>query len=266
MKVVAVASGKGGVGKTNLTANLAVALGREGKRVCLLDADLGLANVDVLFGLSPRLSLLDVLRGEHSLAEVVLQGPAGVRIVPAATGAHELTTLGPDDRARLLAEIDQLAGGLDVLLIDTAAGISPNVLYFTAAAADALIVITPEPTALTDAYALVKILSVRHGRREFLVTVNMAAGASDAEAAFARLARVAERFLRVRLEYQGYVPWDDAVPRAIRSQEPVVVGAPYAPASLAIAELARRLVSRPATAPTGGLQFFFQQLLEEAAS
>jgi flagellar biosynthesis protein FlhG len=265
LRVIAVASGKGGVGKTNLTANLAVALGREGKRVCLLDADLGLANVDVLFGLSPRLSLLDVLRGEHSLAEVVVQGPAGVRIVPAATGAHELTTLGPDDRARLLAEIDQL-GGLDVLLIDTAAGISPNVLYFTAAAADALIVITPEPTALTDAYALVKILSARHGRREFLVTVNMAAGAPDAEAAFVRLARVAERFLRVRLEYQGYVPWDDAVPRAIRSQEPVVVGVPHAPASLAIAELARRLVSRPATAPTGGLQFFFQQLLEEAAS
>jgi flagellar biosynthesis protein FlhG len=266
LRVMAVASGKGGVGKTDLTANLAVALGREGNRVCLLDADLGLANVDVLFGLSPRLSLLDVLRGDHALAEVVVQGPAGVRIVPAATGAHELTTLGPDDRARLLAEIDQLAGGLDVLLIDTAAGISPNVLYFTAAAADVLIVITPEPTALTDAYALMKILSARHGRREFLVTVNMAAGAPDAEAAFARLARVAERFLSVRLEYQGYVPWDDAVPRAIRSQEPVVVGAPHTPASLAIAELARRLASRPATAPTGGLQFFFQQLLEEAAS
>jgi flagellar biosynthesis protein FlhG len=266
LRVVAVASGKGGVGKTNLTANLAVALGREGKRVCLLDADLGLANVDVLFGLSPRLSLLDVLRGDRTLADVVVEGPAGVRIVPAATGAEELTTLGPDERVRLLAEVDALADGLDVLLIDTAAGISANVLYFTAAAADALIVITPEPTALTDAYALMKVLSARHGRTEFLVLVNMAAGAADAEAAFGRLARVAERFLRVRVEYQGHVPWDDAVPRAIRAQQPVVLRAPRTPASLAITHLARRLVTRPATAPTGGAQFFFRHLLEEATS
>src|SRR5262249_33674675 len=193
-------------------------------------------------------------------------GAGGIGIIGAASGVEELTALDGADRLRLLGEIEALDPDPDVLLVDTAAGVSSNVLYFTAAAADALIVITPEPTALTDAYALMKILSSRHGRREFLVTVNMAAGAPDAEAAFARLARVAERFLRVRLEYQGYVPWDDAVPRAIRSQEPVVVGAPHPPASRAIADLARRLASRPATAPTGGLQFFFQQLLEEAAS
>jgi flagellar biosynthesis protein FlhG len=264
LRVVAVSSGKGGVGKTNLTANLAVALGREGLRVCLLDADLGLANVDVVFGLSPRLSLLDVLHGAHSLADVVVDGPAGIRIIPAASGVEALTALSPAERLRLLDEVDGLSDAVDVLLVDTAAGISQNVLYFTAAATDALIVITPEPTALTDAYALMKVLAARHGRREFLVAVNMATGASDAEAAFKRLARVAERFLGVRVEYQGYVPYDDAVPRAVRTQVPVVVGAPHTPASLAFADLARRLAGRPATGPTGGVQFFFRQLLQEA--
>jgi len=264
LRVVAVASGKGGVGKTNVSANLAVAFGRQGRRVWLLDADLGLANVDVLFGLTPRLSLLDVLRADRSLADVVLDGPAGVRIIPAASGVEELTALGAADRLRLLGGIETLEPEPDVLLVDTAAGISSNVLFFTAAAADALIVVTPEPTALTDAYALMKILAERHGRREFLVVVNMAAGSADAHAAFARLARVADRFLHVRLEYQGWVPYDDAVARAVRAQRPVVLASPHSAASVAFAQLAHRLGARPPAAPTGGVQFFFRQLLGEA--
>jgi len=266
LRIIAVASGKGGVGKTNVTANLAVALARLGQRVCVLDADLGLANLDVLLGLSPKLSLLHVLRGERRLAEVIVEGPAGVRIIPAASGFQELTALAPAERLLLLDEVDALDASVDVLLIDTAAGISENVLYFTAAAADALIVITPEPTALTDAYALVKVLAARYGRRDFLVAVNMAAGTADAEAAFARLARVAERFLRIRLEYQGYVPYDDAVSRAVRQQLPVVLAAPGTPASLALTQLARRLAARPPAAPTGGVQFLFRRLLGEGKS
>ncbi len=263
LRVIAVASGKGGVGKTNLAANVAVALARQGLRVCVVDADLGLANLDVVFGLAPRMSLLHVIRGERRLAEVIVDGPAGVRIVPAASGVEELTALGAADRIRLLDEVDGLDVGLDVLLIDTAAGISGNVLYFTAAAAEALVIITPEPTSLTDAYGLIKVLATRYGRREFLVAVNMAAGAADAETAFGRLARVTERFLGVRLEYQGYVPLDDALPRAVRAQTPVVLAAPSAPASLALVQLARRLGGRPGTGPNGGLQFFFRRLLEE---
>jgi flagellar biosynthesis protein FlhG len=261
LPVIAVASGKGGVGKTNLTANLAVALARLGRRVCVLDADLGLANLDVLFGLSPPLSLLHVLRGERRLSEVIVEGPAGIRIIPAASGFEELTALQPADRLRLLDEVDTLDGSFDVLLVDTAAGISTNVLYFSAAATDTMVVITPEPTALTDAYALMKVLAVRYGRREFLVTVNMAGGRADAEAAFRRLARVAERFLRVRVEFQGWVPADDAVPRAVRQQLPVVLAAPGAPASLALTALARQVADRAPSLPTGGTQFFFRRLL-----
>jgi flagellar biosynthesis protein FlhG len=263
MRVIAVASGKGGVGKTNLVANLAVELARSGKRVCVLDADLGLANVDVVLGLTPRESMLQVLRGERRLADVIVDGPAGVRIIPAASGVEELTALSATDRLRLLDEVDALSGSLDVLLVDTAAGISSNVLYFTAAAAEVLVVVTAEPTALTDAYALIKVLAARYGRTEFLVAVNMASSAADAEAAFRRLARVSERFLRVRLEYQGYVPFDDAVPRAVRHQQPVVELTPGTPASVGIGHLARRLVGRAPARPSGGVQFFFQQLLGE---
>ncbi len=261
LRAIAVTSGKGGVGKTNLTANLAVALARRGQRVCVLDADLGLANLDVVCGLSPARSLLHVLRGEARLADVIVEGPAGIRIIPAASGFAELTALDAAERLVLLEEVDGLDGSLDVLLVDTAAGISPNVLYFAAAATEVLIVVTPEPTALTDAYALVKLLATRHGRSEFLVTVNMAAGPGDAEAAFRRLARVAERFLRVRLEYLGYVPHDDAVPRAVRDQRPVVLGTPATPSSQALTRLARRLLARPPSGPTGGVQFFFRRLV-----
>jgi flagellar biosynthesis protein FlhG len=251
LRVVAVASGKGGVGKTNSgTANLAVALKAGGQRVCVLDADLGLANLDVVFGLTPEWSLLHVLRGERSLAEVMVDGPAGVRVIPAASGFEELTALTPADRMRLLDEVDSLDGSLDVLLVDSAAGISTNVLYFSAAATDTLVVITPEPTALTDAYALIKLLASRYGRHEFLVMVNMAAGSGDAEAAFQRLARVAERFLRVRLGYLGYVPYDDEALGSPLQAGPA--GGAGVAGDLALARLAERVGACPPSAPTGG--------------
>jgi flagellar biosynthesis protein FlhG len=266
LRVVSVASGKGGVGKTSLAANLAVSLAKRGLRVCVLDADLGLANLDVVLGLSPARSLLHVMRGEARLDEVIVEGPAGIRVVPAASGFLELTALSAEQQLALLAEVDVLEDSLDVLLVDVGAGITPNVLFFAAAAAETLVVLTPEPTALTDAYALIKLLATRHGRQEFLVVVNMAVSVADADAAFRRLQRVTERFLRVRLEYVGFIPADDAVTRAVRHQRPVVLEAPGSPASMAIARIAQRLAARPPAAPSGGIQFFFRRLVAEGGA
>jgi flagellar biosynthesis protein FlhG len=263
VRVLAVASGKGGVGKTNVTANLAVALAQRGTRVWVLDADLGLANLDMIYGMHPAHTLEGVLRGERRLADVVAEGPAGVRLVPAASGVAELTTLTAGQQLRVLEEVDALDGELDVLLIDVAAGISSNVLYFAAAATETLVVTTPEPTAIADAYALVKVLSTRWGHRTFPVLVNMATSEHDAAAAFDRLASVASRFLSVRLESIGWVPADEAVPRAVRAQRPVLLVSPDAPASRAIAAVAARLAVAAQPETTGGLQFFFRRLLDE---
>jgi flagellar biosynthesis protein FlhG len=263
-RVIAVTSGKGGVGKTNVVANLAVVLARRGQRVIVLDADLGLANIDVLLGLNPAYSLLHVLRGERRMVEVAVPGPAGVQVIPAATGIEELTHLDSEERLLLLDQMDGLEGTFDVLLIDTAAGISSNVLYFNTAAHEIVVMVTPEPTALTDAYALMKVLATRHQLRHFLLLVNQAAGEGEARRTYAQIARVVERFLGVGLEYVGYIPFDDAVRRSVREQVPVVERAPASPVGHALGLLADRLIRRPPPArPTGASQFLFRSLLAQ---
>jgi flagellar biosynthesis protein FlhG len=263
-RVLAVSGGKGGVGKTTLVVNLAVAMARRGRRVVVLDADLGLANIDVVLGLSPTCTLLHVLRGERRITDVLVPGPAGVQIIPAATGIVDLTRLEAGDRLLLLEQIDELHGMFDVMLIDTAAGISANVLYFASAAHEVTVVVTPEPTALTDAYALMKVLALRHGLRRFLLVVNMAAGEGEARRTHTQLARVAERFVGVAVDYLGYVPADDAVPQSVREQCPVVERAPGAPAAHALRRLAASLLARPsAPRPSGGAQFFFESLVRQ---
>ncbi len=263
-RVVAVTSGKGGVGKTNVVANLALALSRRGKEVIVIDADLGLANVDTLLGLHPRATLRHVLRGECSVADVLLDGPGGMRIVPASTGFEEMTALDPGQRLHLLEEIDGLEDAFDVLLIDTAAGISSNVTFFAVAAQETLVVISPEPTSLTDAYALIKVMSQRYAELEFGVLVNMTRSETEGRRAFAQLARVAERFLGVSLRYEGSIPFDGELREAVRRQQAVLELAPRTPASRAFEDLAGRLASRgPRVRAKGGLQFFFRRLLEE---
>jgi flagellar biosynthesis protein FlhG len=253
------------VGKTTVVANLAVALARRRRRVLILDADLGLANIDVVLGLNPSYTLQHVLRGERSIADVAVDGPGGVKVVPAATGIEELTRLGAEERLLLLEQVDGLDGAVDVLLIDTAAGISSNVLYFNSAAHEVLVVVTPEPTALTDAYALMKLLATRHGLRRFLLLVNMASGEGEGRRTHAQIARVGERFLGVGIEYVGYVPLDDAVQRSVREQRPILLGAPRSPAARALEILAERVLARPRSErPTGGTQFFFRTLVAQA--
>lgn len=266
-RVIAVTGGKGGVGKTTVVANLAVAMAKRRQRVIVLDADLGLANIDVLLGLNPRYTLLHVLRRERQITEVTVPGPAGVQIIPAATGIDELTQLGPSERLLLLEQVDALEGLFDVFLIDTASGISSNVLYFNSAAHEVVIVMTPEPTAMTDAYALMKVLATRHGLRHFLLLVNQTSGDAEARRSYAQIARVAERFLGVGVEYVGYVPSDDVIRRSVREQRSIMESAPGSPAALAVGLLADRLLGRRSdTRPTGGSQFFFRSLVSQSAA
>jgi flagellar biosynthesis protein FlhG len=263
VRTIAVTSGKGGVGKTFVTVNVGIALARRGLRVLIVDADLGLANVDTMLGLSPRATLRQVLAGEREIGDVLLEGPAGVRIVPASSGFEDMARLGERKLCELLAHFDALAQSFDVALIDTAAGITPSVLGFTLAADRKLIVATPDPTALTDAYAVLKVLATRYGELDADVVVNLARSASEATRTFAHLARVSERFLGFAPRSLGYLPSDTEAMVAIRRQQSVLELAPRAPVSVAIDGLASRLIAgAPAARAPGGSIFSSSALLE----
>lgn len=262
-RVLAVASGKGGVGKTNLTVNLAIALAREGKRVVVLDGDLGLANVDVVLGIAPRYTLHDVVTGQRRLGEVLVQAPGGIWVIPGGSGLEELADLTEERRQHLIAQLAELDGRVDVLLVDTAAGVSREVSAFLEAAPEVLVVTTPEPTAITDAYALIKVAATaaaRHGASPvFRLIVNQANDVGDATTVARKLRTVAKQFMDVELETLGYVPVDRSVGKATRAQVPLLLAYPSSPAALRIVDLARRLApdaGRPAgarsTGPDGG--------------
>ena len=262
-RVIAVTSGKGGVGKTSLTINLAVALARQGKQVIILDCDLGTANVDVMLGMHPRYSLQHVLSRQHTLAEVMSEGPHGVRVISGGSGFSELADLSDGRRDELLNAFAALEGQADVLLLDTGAGISANVLRFVAAAGEAIVVTTPEPTAVTDAYALIKVVTqqVRGGvlpnghhdpasDLRLRLVVNQATSDAEAQETATNIVSVAQRFLGVEVERFGSIPVDRSMSQAVRRQTAAVDAFPGAPAPLAIEELARRLLSgEPGAAP-----------------
>jgi flagellar biosynthesis protein FlhG len=261
-RVVTVTSGKGGVGKTNVVANLAVGLARMGKRVLVLDADLGLGNIDVLLGLVPRYTLEDVLGGSRHLSDIVIQGPAGIQVLPAGSGLPQLTSLTDSQQLILQSELEDVAGTVDVLLIDTGAGISPNVTYFASAAQETVVVISSEPTSLTDAYALMKVLCRQHRERRFNILVNMVRSQREAVQAFRKLDVAAERFLNVSLTYLGFIPLDDYVPMAVMEQRAVAELFPCSPASRAFAELAKKISAWPdPQLPKSTVQFLWQQLI-----
>lgn len=263
VQVVAVTSGKGGVGKTNVVANLAVALAQSGKRVMVLDADLGLGNLDVLLGLVPKQTIEHVLAGQTRLSEIAMTGPQGVLILPASSGIPDLTALTPQQQLLLRDELDQITEALDVLLIDTAAGISSNVLFFAVAAQEILVVASPEPTSLTDAYALMKVLSRRHSEKRFRFLVNMARNHREGRDVFRRIGIVADRYLNVSIDYVGIIPADDYVPMAVCRQRAVTDLFPQAPASRAFHRLAAMVAQwELPEIPKGSIEFFWQRLIE----
>jgi flagellar biosynthesis protein FlhG len=247
--VIAVTSGKGGVGKTNIVANLGFALSRTGQRVMIWDADLGLGNLDILLGVTPRYNLSHVLSGEKRIEEITVAVPGAMTILPASSGIQELTRLSEAQRALILAEMRRLLAAYDVLLIDTGAGISSNVIYCNTMARAILVVVTPEPTAITDAYALMKVLSLRHGVSHFWLAVNMAKSVQEAEEVYRQLQLVTGRFLRLRLTHVGAVLADEHIPRSVRKQKIVTDLFPAARASRDFAALAAKVMAMPSSDP-----------------
>jgi flagellar biosynthesis protein FlhG len=262
VKVIAVTGGKGGVGKTTVSANLAVALADRGREVMVLDADLGLANIDVLLGLQPRYNLSHVLTGERSLEEVIVTGPKGVRIVPASSGVRQMANLGPMEHAGLIRAFGEISQKLDVLLVDTAAGIHDSVLTFARAAHHALVVVCDEPASLTDAYALIKVLSRDQGVGRFQVLASQTRTPGEGRELYQKLLRVCDRFLDVTLEFAGHVPHDEYVRRAIQRQAAVVDAFPGCLASQAFKNLAARADNWLAPeGARGHLEFFVERLV-----
>lgn len=264
VRVLAVASGKGGVGKTNVSVNLATALAALGENVMLLDADFGLANVDVLLGLTPKQTLADVVAGRATLAEVILPGPRGLKIVPSSSGKRHMAEMTPQQHAGIVQAVSTFDGPLDTLIVDTAAGINDAVLTFCQAAQEVLVVVCDEPASITDAYALVKVLCRERAIQRVHVIANMVRSPVEGRALYDKLARVVEKFLpEASLAYLGAIPQDDALRRAVQKQKPVVEAFPSAQASAAFRELATRIHrwSR-ATTPRGHIEFFVERMLE----
>lgn len=241
---IAVASGKGGVGKTNLALNLGFALHELGQTLVLLDADLGLANLDVLLGLSPEKNLQDLLGDATAENVVVPLAKEGFVFLPSASGVAELVELDEDVRALLLGKLDALFRQYDFLLLDLGAGISPTVLSFAAMPQERIVVITPEPTSLTDSYALIKVLCTQHQVRNFQIIVNMAESDKEAKSAFNRLAQACERFLTLPISLLGVVHRDPMVTESVRHQVPFMKFAPTCQAAQDIREIAKKIMER----------------------
>lgn len=262
VSVLAVCSGKGGVGKTNVAANIAIALGARQREVCLLDADVSLANVDVLLGLQPRFNLSHVVRGETDLASTILTGPNGIQIVPASSGSFCMTDIPAVSQAAIIHAFAELADQPDVLVVDTAAGISPTVARFVRAAQHAVVVLCDEPASLTDAYALIKVFSKHYGITRFQIITNQSSNRSSGRGLFDKLARVSNSYLDVVLHHLGDVPRDEYLIKAVQEQRAVVDVYPNSSSGIAFRKIARSIDNLPAASgSSGGIEFFFERLL-----
>ena len=262
-RVIAVTSGKGGVGKTNIVANLGYAFSRLGQKVLILDADLGLGNLDVLLGIAPKYNLSHVITGEKSISEIIVEGPGHMLILPASSGIQELTQLTQSQKIQILKELDKMIDSVDIFLIDTAAGISSNVMDFNVTAHEIIVVVSPEPTSITDAYALMKVLSLKYAEKCCKVIVNQAGTSQQGREVFRQLNLVAERFLDMTIDYLGSVLFDANITKGVKNQKLVSDLYPDARASKCFSDLARKILHSPATRiPTGNSNFFWHHLIE----
>lgn len=263
VRVIAVTGGKGGVGKTNISANLGVSLAELGRRVILLDADLGLANLDVVLGMHAERNLSHVMRGECSLEEVMVTGPKGLKVIPGASGIQHMAEMSPAENAGLIHAFSEVANDVDVLLIDTAAGISDLVISFSRAAQEQIVVVCDEPASITDAYAIIKLLNREHGVSRFRILANMVKSVQEGRDLYNKMCRVTDQYLDVMLNYMGSIPYDEQLRKAVRSQKPVVEAYPRSRVSQAFKNLAKKADNWPIpSGVSGDLQFFVERLIQ----
>lgn len=257
VKVIAVTAGKGGVGKSNVSVNLAVALAQQNKKVMLLDADLGLANIDIMLGLHTKYNLSHVIQGGCHLSDIILNGPLGIQVIPAASGTEFMTQLNSMEHAGLIDAFNELTDDLDYLIIDTAAGISDTVLSFTRSSQELIVVVCDEPTSLTDAYALIKVMSKRYEWKQFHILANMVRNIKDGRELFNKLLKVSEQFLDVQLDYLGAIPFDEHVHKAVKKQKPVLIASPDCEAAVSIREISEQVNQWHFRTSVGGNTSFF---------
>ena len=266
VKVIAVTGGKGGVGKTSVSVNLSVALSMQGFKVMLLDADLGLANVDVMLGIPSKKNLSHVLAGECELKDIVVDGPFGLQVVPAASGTKSMAELSIMEHAGIIQAFSEIGKELDFLIVDTAAGITDMVVSFTQASQDILAVVCDEPTSITDAYALMKVLNREHKVTRFNIVANMVRTSQEGRELFSKLSGVCNRFLDVTLNYMGSIPFDENARKAIKRQKVLVDAYPRSPASIALKSLAKKIQQWPIPKDASGqIEFFMERLVTKAS-
>jgi len=265
--VFTVTSGKGGVGKTNIVGNLAITYQRMKKRVLIFDADLGLANIDIIFGINPKYTIEDVIKGEKELSQIIANGPEGVSIIPASSGVQELSHLTEGHKINLLNEFDLLNNMFDILLIDTGAGISSNVIYFNLAAQERIVVVTPEATSITDAYALIKVMFKQHGIKNFILLMNMVKSEKEALSVYRHLSKVVEKFMgSISIDYAGYIPYDKHLHESVNRREPVTCCYPRSSSSQSFRKLAEYLLTHiNGRQYDGSIKFFWKRLMVGAA-
>jgi len=261
-RVIAITSGKGGVGKTSIVGNLGYAFTKLGKKVLILDADLGLGNLDVLLGLTPKYNLSHVILGEKTIDEILVEGPGKMKILPASSGIQELTHLTKDQKIQILTQLDLLIDSVDIVFIDTAAGISSNVMDFNATAQEVVVVVSPEPTSITDAYALMKVLSLKYSGKACKLMVNMVSRPEEGREVFRQLQIVTDRFLDISIEYLGYVLFDRKVTKGVKNQKIVSELYPDTSVSRCFTDISRKIASMsPLKLPESGSNLFWRHLV-----
>lgn len=263
VQVIAVTGGKGGIGKTNVSVNLSIALAAKGRRVLLMDADLGLSNVDILLGLQPKYNLSHVIDGQCALQDILIDVSPNLTVIPASSGKAFMTALSRSEHAGIIQAFSEFEDHLDVLIIDTAAGISESVTSFTCAAQEIITVVCDEPASLTDAYAQIKMLSRTYGIHRFKVLANMVSSAQPGRELFCKLSRATDQFLDVALDYVGSIPNDELVRKAIMKQRAVVDAHPRSKSATAFNLLADKAIQWPLPSVAGGhMEFFVERLIE----